>query len=67
MPWRKVRRIRLHMIDNRPSIEGLFHGRVAGHYHLHAAELLEAEGRTHEIGEVYVPASQVAFYQALSS
>lgn len=66
MGWRRLRRVRLHMTDGKPSIEGFFHGRAAGHYHLKGASLLEAPGRSHEVGEVFVPAEQVAFYQVVS-
>jgi hypothetical protein len=54
------------MLGDQPSIEGFFVGRQNGHYHLQLAELLEAKDRTHEIGEVMVPAGRVAFYQMLA-
>ena len=62
---RRRRKVRLHMVDNQPSIEGFLLSREAGHYRLAVAELLEAPGRTHEVGEVMVPARRVAFYQLL--
>lgn len=65
MTWvRRRRRVRLHMKDRGPSIEGVLVGRESGCYRLAAAELKESAGRTHTLdGEVMVPAANVAFYQ----
>ena len=67
MTWaRRRRRIRLHMKDQGPSLEGLLIGREAGCYRLAIVEVKESPGRSHTLdGEVMVPATNVAFYQLL--
>lgn len=67
MAWaRRRRRVRLHLLNDQPSIEGFLVGRADGHYRIAQADVLEAPGRTHPIdGEVYVPAARVAFYQVI--
>lgn len=63
---KRVRRVRLHMKDQGPSLEGLLVARAGGDYHLRAAELLEAKDRTIELsGDVRVPYANVSFYQVL--
>lgn len=67
MPWaRKRPKVRLHMMDEKPSIEGFLIGRASGHYILARAELMESPDRTFELaGEIRVPASRVFFLQVM--
>lgn len=62
---RRRRLLRLHMEGNRPSVEGVFLGFEAGHYHLANATLIEAAERTHELGETWVPRERVLHAQVL--
>lgn len=63
--WRR-RLVRLHMVGDAPSVEGILVGVVAGHYRLLKVSLLEAEGRTHDLdGEAWVPRERVLLVQRL--
>lgn len=66
MSWKRRQKVRLHMIDSGPSIEGFLIGRSAGHYRLLQADLIEAPDRSHEVGEIYVPCGRVSFYQVVA-
>jgi hypothetical protein len=58
----------LHQLDPAPSVKGILAGRVAGHYRLLNAQLLEAADRSHALpGEVWVPRERVILVQILSS
>lgn len=62
--WRK-RMLRLHFKDADHSIEGIFVGFAAGHYHLQKGVLWEARDRSLEIGETWVPRERVLHAQVL--
>lgn len=60
------RRVRLHLVDPFPSLEGILVSARDGHYRLLKPELLEAEGRTQQLtGEAWVPKERVIFVQRL--
>lgn len=63
---RKKRRVRLHMVNQAPSVEGIWVNRAAGHYVLAAATLLEREDASHELeGELWVPRERVLYVQVV--
>lgn len=61
---RGKRKVRLHLNDNEPSVEGILAGRWAGHYVVLAASLL-ADGELPVSGHVEVPAERVLLVQVL--
>lgn len=62
-----MRLVRLHLKDDRPSIEGFLRWRPGSHYRLLKASVFEAEDRSHSIdGETWVPRENVLFLQKLS-
>lgn len=68
MNWRFRRRrlLRLHLIKQEPSIEGVFLGFQAGHYRLANASMLETTERTHALeGETWVPRDRVLYGQVI--
>lgn len=66
MWWKKKRLVRVHLCGDEPSIEGVFVGRIDGHYRLENASVIESAERSHALeGWVLVPARKVAFVQVL--
>lgn len=64
---RGKRFVRLHLVDQEASIEGIMVGRWSGHYVLLTSSLLEAKGRTIKIdGHAEIPAERVLFVQVLA-
>lgn len=66
--WRfKVRkRVRVHLRSDMPTLEGIYAGRIDGHYLILKPDVYETSGRSHALdGAVEVPASNVAFFQVL--
>lgn len=65
IPRRTVRRVRVHLDGNRPSVEGLYLGTSDGHYVLGRPEVLEAAGRTIalESERIWVPKAVVVFIE----
>jgi hypothetical protein len=62
----KKRRVRLHLKDNSPSLDGILVGSVDGHYVLKVARLVKAAEETISIqGDVEVPRRNVLFLQRL--
>ncbi len=61
---RGKRRVRLHLDENRPSVEGILAGRWGGHYVVLAPNLL-ADGEVPISGHVEVPSERVVFVQVL--
>jgi len=60
------RKVRLHLVDPFPSIEGILVSSWNGHYRLLKPELIEAENRTQVlVGEAWVPRERVIFVQRL--
>lgn len=60
------RRVRLHLKDGAPSLDGLLVGSVDGHYLLKVARLVRAADETISLdGEVEVPRRNVLFIQRL--
>lgn len=60
------RLVRLHFPDSQPSLEGIYAGRVAGHYRILNPKLVEAEDRTVSLdGEAFVPCGRVIFLQRM--
>ena len=60
------RKVRLHLVDPFPSLEGILVSARDGHYRLLKPELLEGEGRTQQLsGEAWVPKERVIFVQRL--
>ncbi len=65
MPWRK-RLVRLHLLDDQPSFEGILVGRAGGHYRLEAPKMLVSEEQTQTLdGTALVPCDRVLFVQVL--
>lgn len=61
---RRTRKLRLHLVDRRESIEGIFLGYEAGHYRLAHAEYLRESDQTLELqGEAWVPRERVLWAQ----
>ena len=64
----KRRRVRLHLKDGSPSIEGILFGTVDGHYLLKAARLLKGPEETLSLqGDVEVPRQNVLFLQRIGA
>ena len=60
------RRVRLHLKDGAPSLDGLLTGSVDGHYLLKVARLVRAADETISLdGEIEVPRRNVLFIQRL--
>lgn len=60
------RKVRLHLVDPFPSLEGILVSAWDGHYRLLKPELLEGENRTQQLtGEAWVPKERVIFVQRL--
>lgn len=65
---RGKRRVRLHLLGQAPSLEGVLAGRYGGHYVLLVSSLVEAEGRNVPLdGHLEVPAERVLFVQVLGA
>jgi hypothetical protein len=61
------RKVRLHLVDPFPSIEGILVSARDGHYRLLKPEVLQAQGQTQELsGEAWVPKERVIFVQRLA-
>lgn len=66
MIWRRRRLVRLHLVGQEPSIEGVFLGFTAGHYRLANASMIETAERTHVLdGEAWVPRDRVLYAQVV--
>ena len=64
----RKRRIRLHMKDGNPSIEGILVGTVDGHFLLKAVKLLKSTEETISLeGDVEVPRSNVLLLQRVGA
>jgi hypothetical protein len=62
----RKRRVRIHLKDNAPSIEGILCAVVNGHYLLKAPRILKgADDSISLTGDVEVPRSNVLFLQRL--
>ena len=62
----KRRRVRLHLNNDLPSIEGILVGNVDGHYLLKVARLVKSADETISLeGDVEVPRRQVIFLQRI--
>lgn len=62
----KKRRVRVHLKDNAPSIDGLLVGCVDGHYLLKVARVVKNAEETISLnGDVEVPRANVLFLQRL--
>jgi hypothetical protein len=63
------RRVRLHLKNNAPSIDGLLVGTVDGHYHLKIARLVTAgdDADVQLDGDIEVPRLNVLFLQRLGA
>ena len=58
--------VRVHLRDMRESLEGIYAGRMNGHYRLLNPKTIEAEGGTMSLeGEVWIPRTNVIFLQRL--
>jgi hypothetical protein len=64
---RGKRHVRIHLLEPRPTFEGILLGVWQGRYVLMKASVLEAEDRTHGIdGVAEIPREHVVFVQRLS-
>jgi hypothetical protein len=64
----RKRRVRLHLHDGNPSIEGVLTATVNGHYLLKAAKLLKSTDETISLdGDVEVPRRNVLLIQRIGS
>jgi hypothetical protein len=62
----KKRRVRVHLKDNAPSIEGVLVANVDGHYLLKVPKVLNGTDETISLnGEVEIPRKNVLFIQRL--
>lgn len=61
---RGKRRVRLHLDENQPTVEGILAGRWGGHYVVLAPNIL-ADGDHKVTGHVEVPAERVVLVQVL--
>lgn len=60
------RRVRLHLKDGAPSIDGILVGNVDGHYILKVARVVKTADETISLdGDVEVPRRNVLFLQRL--
>lgn len=68
MSWlTSAKKVRLHLLDGAPSLEGIYVGSKAGHYRLLNVGIIEAEGETVKMdGEAWVPRDRVLLMQVLS-
>lgn len=67
MWWKRKRLVRVHLVGDEPSVEGVYIGRVDGHYRLEQASVIESAERSHTLeGWVLIPARKVAFVQVLT-
>lgn len=65
--FRGKRLVRLHLIGDIGSLEGLLVGRWAGHYVVLTPSLVEGKDRTIRMdGHVEVPSERVLFVQVLA-
>ena len=63
---RGKRLVRLHIVGDGPSVEGILLGRSSGHYILLSPKLLETPDRSHLLdGHIAVPVERVLFVQVL--
>jgi len=61
------KKVRLHIRDGAPSIEGILAGRTKGHYIIWSPRVLESEEASVSVlGHVEVPERNVMFVQVLS-
>lgn len=66
--WNRKRLVRLHLVGDEPSIEGVYIGRTDGHYRIEQASVIETPDRSHAVeGWVLVPVGRVAFIQVLNA
>ena len=66
MWWKRKRLVRVHLVGDEPSIEGIYNGRVDGHYRIDTPSVIEASDRSHSLdGWVLIPSHKVAFIQVL--
>lgn len=66
MRWRRKRLVRMHLVGDEPSIEGILIGRTDGHYRIENANVIEASDKSHALeGWVLVPIRKVAFIQVI--
>lgn len=66
MWWRRKRLVRVHLVGGEPSVEGVYTGRVDGHYRIEQASVIEGVDRSYAVdGWVLIPAHKVAFVQVL--
>lgn len=63
---RRNRRVRLHLLADAPSVEGVLTGRWGGHYILLAPTVLQSADETFALdGHLEVPTERVLFVQVL--
>ena len=64
---RGKRRVRLHLVDDGPTLDGVLVGRWSGHYVLLLPRLVKGPEESVELdGLVEVPAERVVFVQVVS-
>jgi hypothetical protein len=61
------RRVRLHLFDDAPSVEGILVGCKGGHYVLLTPKLVTRHGQHELQGLVEVPRERVVFVQVLTT
>jgi hypothetical protein len=63
---RGKRLVRLHLAENKPSVEGVLAGRWGGHYVVLAPKILDAHDRSFSLdGHLEVPAERVLYVQVI--
>lgn len=66
MWWKRKRLVRVHLVGDEPSVEGILIGRTDGHYRIENANVIEAADKTHALeGWVLIPTRKVAFIQVI--
>ena len=67
MFWR-IRKVRLHLKQGEPSVEGVLVRRPGAFFRLLDAGVVSEAGQTHAVeGELFVPSGNVLFWQELSA
>lgn len=66
MLFLRKRRVRVHLADDKPSIDGIWVGNAAGHYRIANAELVSEAGDVQVEGEAWVPADRVLWLQVFA-
>lgn len=66
MMFLRKRRVRVHLLNETRSVEGVWVGNSGGHYRLAAAQQLESDDRVIALdGEAWIPRERVLYMQVV--